>query len=91
MAEFMLEDLRRVLVTCAGEPDGVDWCAEGAGDQSFVDWGYDSIALLESASVIEQEFGVRIEDETVATLTTPNSVVEHVRELLAVRSKEAAK
>lgn len=89
MAEFVLADLRRVLVTCAGEPEGVDWGAEGVGDQSFAELGYDSIALLESASVIDQEYGVRIDDETVAALTTPNSVVEHVREHLATQAKEA--
>ncbi|MEU7578556.1 acyl carrier protein [Streptomyces sp. NPDC041068] len=69
-----LDDLRRVLVTSAGEDDGVDLGGDIL-DVSFEDLGYDSLALMESAAAIERETGVSLSDEAVAEADTPRALL----------------
>jgi act minimal PKS acyl carrier protein len=73
---FDLDKLRIILRSCAGEPEEIDLSSEIAAI-SFNDLGYDSIAMLEAAARVEQEFGVRVDDE-VAELRTPKDFVDCV-------------
>jgi act minimal PKS acyl carrier protein len=77
-----IDDLRRILVVCAGEAD-TGRLDTDIGDREFTELGYDSLALMETVARIEQEYGVRIPDERIAELTTP-------RELLALVNGAAA-
>ena len=77
MANMTLEDLRRILAECAGEGDSIDH-HEDIGDVSFADLGYDSLALLETAARIEQEFAVSIPEDAVVTLRTPRAMLDLV-------------
>lgn len=70
-----LADLRRILVEGAGVADGTT-LDEHALDVSFEDLGYDSVAMLETATRISREFGLHLDDEVVIQARTP-------RELLA--------
>ncbi|MEU4575114.1 acyl carrier protein [Nonomuraea sp. ATR24] len=72
-----LDDLRRIMVACAGEDEHVDLGGDIL-DELFTDLGYDSLALMETAARIETEFGVRIPDEQVAELTTPRALLDFV-------------
>jgi act minimal PKS acyl carrier protein len=78
---FTLDDLRRILLAAAGQaeagPVGPD-----TADTTFADLGYDSLALLETASKIEIELGVTLEDEAVAEAETPAQLVAMVNGLL---------
>lgn len=71
------EDFRRILTECAGLTNGMDF-TENVLDTNFVELGYDSLALMEAASRIKQEFGVDIPDEQVVTLETPRAVLDIV-------------
>ncbi|MFH9008951.1 acyl carrier protein [Streptomyces afghaniensis] len=79
MAELTLDTLHRILVRCAGESD-TDGMGENMLDMSFQDLGYDSLALMEVAAVIEREYGVALSDEVVATVPTPRALLELVNE-----------
>ncbi|MYS89686.1 MULTISPECIES: acyl carrier protein [Streptomyces] len=79
MAELTLDSLRRILVTCAGESD-TDGMGDETLDLSFQDLGYDSLALMEAAAVIEREYGVALSDEVVATVPTPRALLDLVNE-----------
>lgn len=70
-----IDDLRRVLREGAGEAEGVDLDGDVL-DLGFDDLGYDSLALLETATRISREYGIRLDDEAVMSARTP-------RELLA--------
>ncbi|WP_188190200.1 acyl carrier protein [Nonomuraea sp. SYSU D8015] len=72
-----LDDLRRIMVACAGEDEHVDLGGD-IMDEHFADLGYDSLAMMETAAKIENEFGVRIPDEKVAELTTPRALLDFV-------------
>lgn len=74
---FSLDDLRRILVICA---DGIDGGVAGGrfADTSFTELGYDSMALMEAAVRIEQDYGVRIADGDVAAARTPRDMLNLV-------------
>ncbi|MEU5373666.1 acyl carrier protein [Streptomyces sp. NPDC005951] len=69
------DDLRRILATSAGAADsgGLDG---DALDKAFDDLGYDSLALMETASAIGREFGVMIPDDELFNLETPRALLE---------------
>ncbi|GAA4914998.1 acyl carrier protein [Streptomyces coeruleoprunus] len=77
MSTMTLDDLRRILVACAGEDDGTDVSGDIL-DSSFEDLGYDSLALMESAARIKQEFGVDLSDDDVADIDTPRALLDLV-------------
>jgi len=69
-----VDELMTVLHKCAGPPENVP---EGdLLDVEFSDLGYDSLALLEAASAIEREHGVRLTDEEVGSAPTPRTLLE---------------
>ncbi|MCD9141286.1 acyl carrier protein [Streptomyces albireticuli] len=72
-----LDDLHRILADCGGASE--DWPAgEDVRDRPFQELGYDSLALLEAAVRIENEFGVQVPDEVVPLLTSPRDVLDLV-------------
>ena len=77
VSEMTLEELRAILVECAGEDEEIDVSGDIA-QTDFADLGYDSLALLEMASRIERTRGVRIADDLVPELRTPRAVLDLV-------------
>lgn len=83
MSETMtIDDLRRILVLCAGEDEVADLSGEIL-DRSFADLGYDSLALLETAAKVQQGFGAVIADDVLIELTTPRLFLREVNKALA--------
>ena len=74
-----IDDLRRILTECAGEDESVN-LADDILDTPFAELGYDSLALMETAARIKQEFGVEISDEEIATIQTPRALLEAVHQ-----------
>jgi len=77
MRKFTLDDLRMVMRACAGEAEGIDLDGDIA-DMSFDELGYDSIALLETASRIEKSTGIAIAGDGLTVIGTPRALVELV-------------
>jgi act minimal PKS acyl carrier protein len=80
--EMTLQELRDILLECAGAEEGVDLSGDIA-DRDFDDLGYDSLALLEMAAKVEQTRGVKIPDDAVADLRTPRAVLDLVNDAKA--------
>jgi act minimal PKS acyl carrier protein len=74
---FSLDDLRKIMRSCAGLADSVDLTGD-IGGVSFKDLGYDSLAVLQMASSVENELAVPIPDDAAENLTTPQSLVDYV-------------
>jgi len=72
-----LAELRRILRESAGTELGVDLDGEIL-DTTFGDLGYDSLAVMETASRITREYGVSIDDEALGTATTPRRLLDLV-------------
>ncbi|MCG7203818.1 MULTISPECIES: acyl carrier protein [Streptomyces] len=77
MAHIQIDDLRRILVACAGEDDGIDLSGDIL-DTSFGDLGYDSLALMETAARIERDYGVALADDVIADARTPRDLLDLV-------------
>lgn len=82
MPQFTLEDLKRVLREAAGEDESVDLDG-GIMDTEFGELGYDSLAILETASHIERGLGVRLPEDEVGKQQTPREFIEFVNSILA--------
>lgn len=82
MSEFTLTQLRRILESSSGPAEGVDWSGGEILDMPFSDVGYDSLAMLEMAARIQQEFGVQIPSDDVLALETPRIAIDCVNRLL---------
>lgn len=86
--QFTEEDLKRILHAAAGtEEEGL---AEGDfPDTDFQALGYESLALLETCSRIEREYGVLLADDTLADAITPRLLVEAVNRHLGEQAMAA--
>ncbi|MYR39218.1 acyl carrier protein, partial [Streptomyces sp. SID4944] len=72
---FDLADLKRILKEGVGADESVD--LEGdILDVDFEALGYESLAMLETGTRIEREFGITLDDETVTKTATPRGLIE---------------
>ncbi|MEU9319696.1 acyl carrier protein [Streptomyces sp. NPDC048295] len=77
MTDFTLDDLKRVMRECAGEDESIDLDGD-IMDSPFEGLGYDSLALLETATRIERERGVSVPEETLSGAKTPRLLLNAV-------------
>ena len=64
MSDFTLEDLSALLLECVGAPEeGMSLEGENALDTPFLEFGYDSLALLQITGVIERRHGIMLSDD----------------------------
>ncbi|MCD0452145.1 acyl carrier protein [Actinocorallia sp. API 0066] len=75
--EFTLDDLKRILRAAAGADESVDLDGDIA-DASFEALGYESLALLETGSRIEQEYGIVLRDDLLTVEETPRGLIDSV-------------
>lgn len=81
MTQLSLGGFTDILRRAAGEEEDVD--LEGdIVDVAFTDLGYDSLALLEVAAIVEREFGIALADEAVQEAKTPAMFIGLVNGLL---------
>ena len=81
--EFTIKELRRIMHESAGEGDGAD-VEVATMDTEFIQLGYESLALLETGSRIEREFGIKLDDAALFDSPTPRALIEAVNEQLAL-------
>lgn len=77
MSQLTIDDLRRILIEAAGADDETDLSGDIL-DTSFEDLGYDSLALMESAAKIKQEYGVDLSDDAIGDVETPRALLDLV-------------
>ncbi|MFF4604066.1 acyl carrier protein [Streptomyces sp. NPDC001339] len=88
MPLMTVDDVRRILVECAGADDSIDISGDIA-DVPFEELGYDSLALMESAAQISQEFGVAVPDDELVEAATPKSLIDLVNGFLTAGATAA--
>jgi minimal PKS acyl carrier protein len=76
-----IDDLRRVLTACAGEDETISLSGDYL-ELAFTDLGYDSLAMMEIAARINQEYSVHVSDDEITELATPQAVLDRVNYLL---------
>lgn len=87
MVQLTLPDILRALTVAAGQGDEVDLAAidPGVAEQSFDDLGYDSLVLLETASLLEHEHGIVLPEDRITDLHNPQALLDLVNGTLATQ------
>lgn len=85
MHPMKLSDLTGLLRECAGVEDAADLDGDIL-DTSFAELGYDSLALLEVASRIENRYQVTLDEELVAEMDTPGKYLRLVNDVLGAKT-----
>jgi act minimal PKS acyl carrier protein len=85
MSAFTLDDLRRILRTCAGDAEA-NGLTESSLDVRFGDLGYDSLALFATVAQVDHEFGIQIPDDLITQLETPREFLAAVERSVAGKS-----
>ncbi|WP_328335952.1 MULTISPECIES: acyl carrier protein [unclassified Streptomyces] len=77
MSACTLDELKTMLQEAAGVDESVD--LDGAVlDTPFSSLGYDSLAMLELATRIQNQLSVPIPDDHIEFMTTPRAVLEYI-------------
>ncbi|MHA6763597.1 acyl carrier protein [Streptacidiphilus sp. PAMC 29251] len=79
MSPYTLQQLTAKLRECAGAAEGVDLDGDVA-DISFVELGYDSLAILQVTGVIGRELGIQISDDAAAEAECPRTLLKMINE-----------
>lgn len=87
MSELTMDELTVLLRECAGDAEEVDLETADASDISFVELGYDSLALLQVAGAVKRAYGVELPDDDVIGVETPQLLLQLINSGLR---KEAA-
>jgi minimal PKS acyl carrier protein len=74
---FTIDDLKVILREGAGAAEGVDLDGDIL-DVGFEALGYESVALLETGSRIEREYGVALDDSDLTGEQTPRALIQVV-------------
>jgi act minimal PKS acyl carrier protein len=84
MHELTLDELLGILTAVAGQGDALVATPDVA-TLSLEDLGYDSLALLETAAHIEQEYGIDLPEDEITELETLQALLDLVNGSLAAR------
>lgn len=81
MSDITLAELNELLLECVGAPEeGMSLDGDDALDTPFLEFGYDSLALLQVTGVIERRHGIALNDDAVAEAVTPRLLLDLIKE-----------
>ncbi|MET9497753.1 acyl carrier protein [Streptomyces sp. NPDC006552] len=78
-------ELARLLRDAAGGDEGTALDDDNL-DTSFLDLGYDSLALLQVTGVVERDHDVLLDEDALADAQTPRQYLDLVNAALAART-----
>ncbi|OAA28782.1 act minimal PKS acyl carrier protein [Frankia sp. EI5c] len=79
-----IDELREILVACAGGGDDEDGLRGDISDVTFEELGYDSLALIETAARLRLDHDVVVPDEEIAQLRTPRDLLDRINSQIGV-------
>jgi acyl carrier protein len=79
MTSFTIAELNTTIAKCLGHDAGGE-VTEGSLDSEFAELGYDSLAVYELMTRLQDDVGIPISDDEIDELTTPRLVIEFVNE-----------
>ena len=85
MEKFTVADLTRIIRAAAGVDEALNLDAKIL-ELSFLDLGYDSLAVMETASQVEREFDVVLPEEMMLEIETPTQFIAAVNDQLAAKA-----
>ncbi|MEU8508782.1 acyl carrier protein [Streptomyces brevispora] len=89
LQQITIGDLQTIMLQCAGEAEDA-LSLEEAPDRAFEELGYDSLALLETYSRLERDFGIELCEDELDAINTARQLVDFVNSLLQLKVLSAA-
>jgi minimal PKS acyl carrier protein len=84
MRQLTLDELLRIMRECAGEDENLLAAGgDGAADVDFSSLGYDSLALLETATRVSRDYGVELAEDELGSINTPGDFIRAINRRLA--------
>ncbi len=80
MSMLTIDDFKSVMRAVAGDDDSIDLSGD-VNDTLLVDLGYDSLAILEMGSILQQRYGIDVPDDSAERMTTPREAVAYINGL----------
>ncbi len=77
MSQLTLDDLREIMIEAAGDDDAVDLTLDIL-DTPFTELGFDSLAMLETVTLVKRRTGVAIADDELDSVGTPRALLAKV-------------
>jgi minimal PKS acyl carrier protein len=77
VAGFTLTEFRRVVAASLQDVEGALVLTDADLDTPLDELGIDSLTVVDLTAQIQDEYGVHITDEDLATLKTPRSLVDY--------------
>jgi act minimal PKS acyl carrier protein len=77
MADVSPEAVSAILREAAGDDEDMEFGTDSFG-RTFADLGFDSLALLEIASLVKRELGVELSDDEMHDVETPADLVAKI-------------
>ena len=84
MKDTIEEKLKQITLKVTRKPD-----AEFYGQTTFQDLDADSMDKVQILIALEEEFGIEIPDEEIATIETMGEFVEYIQAKLSVKESGA--
>lgn len=75
-----LDDLKTMLKAAAGDGGDGDAFEQDLLERPFADLGYDSLVVLELTSMVEREYALSLDEESVQLASTPGQFLSLVNE-----------
>ncbi|MER5474919.1 acyl carrier protein [Streptomyces sp. NPDC002935] len=88
MNRLELSDLKTLLRECAGEEEGVDLDGDVI-DVPFMELGYDSLAILQTAGHIERDHAITLDEDALEEADTPRAFLTLVNGALSAAQAAA--
>ncbi|MEV4754161.1 acyl carrier protein [Micromonospora sp. NPDC049559] len=85
MTVFGLDELMQIMRECAGEDEAAQFGGDLANTE-FNQLGYDSLALMETASQVARRLDISLPEEEFARVETPAQLLALINERLSARS-----
>ncbi len=80
MSVLTIDEFKDIMRAVAGDDDSIDLAGD-VNDTLLVDLGYDSLALLEMGSIVQQRYGIDMPDDSPERMTTPREAVAYINGL----------
>ncbi|MDX3457594.1 acyl carrier protein [Streptomyces sp. ME02-8801-2C] len=81
MSDISLSELSELLLECVGAPEeGTSLDSDNALDTPFLEFGYDSLALLQVTGLITRRHNIVLSDDAVMEAETPRLLLNMIKE-----------
>lgn len=77
MNALTLADLRQIMREAAGDDEAVDLDRDIL-DVPFVELGFDSLAMLETVTLVKRRTGVAVADDELDQIVTPRALLDKI-------------